>query len=324
MSKHAAVMAGNGYSRTAAPQQKESGSDAAGLVCAVVVSYFPGEELDALLQQLPAQVAQVVVIDNTPDATSASLLQKKKEFVPRVHHIANGHNAGIAVALNQGLSYAVEAGYKWIVTLDQDTDCLPDMVSTLVAVSRACGPAAAVIGGNYHDPRSGRTKVAAGERECFYEQKTVITSGSLIDVRFAVSIGGFREDYFIDQVDHEFCLRVRARGGKVVISCKPVMTHSVGREGGAKIPFLGALPRHPPLRKYYIARNTVVTVAQYWWREPQWCLRRMTRLLLGLGEMALLEEQRIDKVRAFFLGIVDGLSRRMGPCGRESILRLQQ
>ncbi|MGI0014597.1 MAG: glycosyltransferase family 2 protein, partial [Nitrososphaera sp.] len=172
---------------------------------------------------------------------------------------------------------------------------------------------------NYFDPQTDRIKVPTGQDADFLEQKTVITSGSLIDVRLAVASGGFREDYFIDQVDHEFCLRVRAHGQKVVISCKPVMTHSVGRPGGVQIPFLGVLPNHPPLRKYYIARNTVVTVAEYWRREPEWCLRRMVRLVLGLGLMALLEEHRFSKVRAFAAGVADGMRRRMGACGRKTI-----
>ena len=195
------------------------------------------------------------------------------------------------------------------------------MVSTLLGVSQACSPAPAVIGGNYLDPRSKHPKVAIGEAASFLVQKTVITSGSLVDVRLALAMGGFREDYFIDQVDHEFCLRARAHGHQVVISRKPVMTHSVGESGGVRIPVLGELPNHPPVRKYYIARNTVVTVMAYWWREPEWCLRRLARLLLGLGGMALLEKQGFTKVRAFVGGVADGLRGRMGPCTRESVLR---
>jgi rhamnosyltransferase len=155
----------------------------------------------------------------------------------------------------------------------------------------------------------------------FLEQKTVITSGCLVDVRQALSIGGFRADYFIDQVDHEFCLRARANGYIVIISRKPLMTHSVGRLGGARLPFLGVLPNHPPVRKYYIARNTVVTVASYWRKEPDWCLRRLVRLFLGLIEMALLEEHKVSKVCAFAGGVADGLRNRMGPCQRTPLLQ---
>ena len=289
-------------------------------VCAIVVTYFPDEGFDARLRSLLAQVSRVVVVDNTPQECEVPRLKQRLGSLAQVHVIDNHANLGIAAALNQGLQYALDAGYGWVVTLDQDTKCFPDMVHTLLAVAKACKPAPAVVGGNYVDARSNQTKVPVGDTEDFLAQKTVITSGSLVDVRLAVDMGGFREDYFIDQVDHEFCLRARARGRQVVISCKPVMSHSVGRPGGARVPFLGVLPNHPPVRKYYIARNTVVTLMAYWRREPEWCLRRLVRLLLGLGEMALLEDEGFRKARAFAGGVVDGLRGRMGPCRRQSIL----
>jgi len=291
------------------------------LVCAVVVTYFPDVEFNARLQLLLPQVAKVVVIDNTPEESAAARLKKTFQEMPKVLLIENRINAGISIALNQGLEYASKEGYEWILTLDQDTQCHPDMVDTLLKVSKACKPEPMVVGGNYLDPQNNRTKVRTGEDGDFLEQKTVITSGSLVDVRLAKAIGGFREDYFIDQVDHEFCLRARAHGYKVVISCKPVMTHSVGRSGGVRLPFLGVLPNHPPLRKYYIARNSVVTIAQYWRREPAWCLRRLVRLVFGLGYMAVLEENRSAKVRAFIAGIADGMFHRLGPCRRKWLSR---
>lgn len=294
-------------------------TEAADTVCAIVVAYFPDNEFAARIRQLLPQVERVVVVDNTPEEHVDFYLSKEFLDLAQVHLIENRANPGISVALNQGLEFALQAGFKWILTLDQDTQCYLDMVDTLLKVSRGSDSKLAVIGGNYLDPRNNETFVPTSEAKGFLEQTTVITSGCLVDTAVAAAIGGFREDYFIDQVDHEFCLRMRARGYKVVISRKPVMNHSVGRPGGAHLPFLGVLPNHPPLRKYYIARNTVVTVADYWRQEPAWCLRRLIRLLLGLWLMALLEEQSLSKVRAFMWGIVDGLHRRMGPCQRKSI-----
>lgn len=289
----------------------------AGSVCAVVVAFFPDQGLDERLSILLPQVEMLIVVDNTPEVSSSHLLKELLGDEARIHLIENQANVGIAAAMNQGLKLALSNECHWILTIDQDTQCDPDMVRTLRKVNEACEPKPAVIGGNYFDPRNGWPKVSVGESDEFFDQKTVITSGSLIDARIAAEIGGFREDYFIDQVDHEFCLRVRAHGYRVVISRKLVMEHSVGNTGGAKLPLLGTLPNHPPIRKYYITRNTVVILSEYWHQEPGWCLRRAIRLLLGLGLMALLEKQRIAKIRAFILGIVDGMCRHMGPCQRK-------
>lgn len=300
--------------RQTLPSTAFSPETAAEAVCAVVVTYFPDEGFAERLTSLLPQVDALVVVDNTPAPGCAQQLMALRKSVGQIRLIENHRNAGIAAALNQGLEHALQTGCKWLLTLDQDTRCYPDMVATLLQVHEACEPKAAVIGSNYFDSQNHQLKVpAGGETECL-EQKTVITSGSLVDADVAQAVGGFREDYFIDQVDHEFCLRVRTHGYRVVISRKPVMEHSVGGPGGARLPLLGILPNHPPLRKYYIARNTVVTVVKYWRSEPDWCLRRSVRLLLGLLLMSTLEKQRLAKVRAFAAGFMDGVCRRMGPC----------
>ena len=288
-------------------------------ICAVVVAYFPDEGFEARLQTILPQVGRLVIVDNTPDTISLSP-EIIAAWGERLHSIANHTNRGVAAALNQGLEYASQQGYPWVLTLDQDTQCYPNMLTILGNVYDDCIHRPAVIGSNYLDPRNHKPKVPPHGNKCL-EQKTVITSGSLVDAGVARAAGGFREDYFIDQVDHEFCLRVRAHGYRVVISREPVMAHSVGRPGGVDVPFLGILPNHPPLRKYYIARNTVVTISTYWRQEPEWCLRRFVRLILGLGYMAVLEENRLAKVWAFTAGIADGIFRRLGPCRRKWLLR---
>ena len=101
-----------------------------------------------------------------------------------------------------------------------------------------------------------------------------------------------------------------------MISRRPVMEHSVGEIGGAWLPLLGHLPRHSPLRKYYVARNSLATIADYWRGEPDWCLRRAIRLVAGLVLMVLLERQRQAKGRAFLAGVADAIRGRMGPCRR--------
>lgn len=292
-------------------------------VCAVVVAYYPDVDFAARLGRILPQVAMLVMVDNTPEPVGLSA-DFMSQWHERLHCITNVGNQGIAAALNQGLAYATQMVYPWILTLDQDTLCYPDMVDILGSVYELSSPAATVIGSNYYDPQNGRAKICANSILGWRDQTTVITSGCLVNTAVAWKIGGFREDFFIDQVDHEFCLRMRSHGYRVVITTKPTMTHSVGQTGGVRLPLLGVLPNHPPLRKYYIARNTIVTVAAYWRSEPDWCIRRMVRLFLGLIEMATLEDERESKVRAFVAGVIDGVRSQMGPCRNEAVLRRGQ
>jgi len=284
-------------------------------VGAVVVAYHPDEELIGRIAAMQPQFAAVLIVDNTPeearDARLSSLAQANPD---KIHLIQNPENLGVGAALNQGLTWAHSRGLTWLVTLDQDSRIYPDLVETLTAIANSLASRPMVVGGNYLDPRNGSLDAPREGPLPFEVRKTVITSASLVSVEAALAIGGFRADFFIDQLDHEFCLRARRHGYQILISRKPVMEHSVGEAGGVRLPFLGTLPNHSPLRKYYITRNSLVTIGEYWREEPDWCARRLARLLLGLLLLGLLEKNRVRKVRAFLAGMADALHGRMGRC----------
>lgn len=290
-------------------------------VAAVVVTYFPDSGLRERLAELLPQVGFLIVVDNTPLGQSDSSVEALVPADEGVCLLRNAANRGVAAALNQGLEAARARGFLWLLTMDQDSRSDPDLVRTLCRIRDLCVPTPRVVGANYRDLRNGRTKVRDGAVEDALEQKTVITSGSLVDVEFAFAIGGFRDDFFIDQLDHEFCLRVRARGGRVVIGRRPVMNHSVGEAGGAWLPGLGFLPNHSPLRKYYMVRNSLVTVAAYWRSEPDWCFRRMVRLVCGICMIPFVEDRRWMKLRAALAGVTDAWKGVLGPCGHAWLSR---
>ena len=157
------------------------------LVCAVVVTYHAEEEVLSRITTLLGQVALIIVVDNTP---GEGALRGLKDFDSSVCLVENKANLGIASALNTALAMAQKKGFHWILTLDQDTRCDPDMVSVLLKISASCGEGYAVIGSNYFDPRSNRSKVTESNCKEWKEQKTVITSGSLVERYKSTFSGG--------------------------------------------------------------------------------------------------------------------------------------
>ena len=293
-------------------------------ICAVIVTYFPDDELISLLASVLPQVEALVVVDNSPENAQIQLQDLLSTTTNNIHLIKNDSNIGIAAAMNIGLETTIQLGCRWMLTLDQDTQCKSDMSDTLLHIHKTCNPTPSVVGSNYFDARNERMEVNESISTDWLERETVITSGSLIEASTAQQAGGFREEFFIDQVDHEFCLRMRAKGHVVVISRKSIMTHSVGMDGGPWLPVLGYLPNHSPLRKYYVSRNSIRLIIEYFWKEPEWCLRRLTRLLLGLLLAATLEKNRLAKIHAFINGFTDGIRSNMGPCRHDWIHKTEQ
>ena len=250
------------------------------------------------------------------DGSSAARVQQLYEMAARsgVHLIPNPHNEGLARALNLGTRWAADHGYQWILQLDQDTTVEPDIVEALAQVFRHdnAPQSIAVIGSNYINKVTGRPGSALSEFIAT-DEIVVLTSGSLLFVNAFRVVGGFRDDFFIDCVDFEYCLRARARGFRVVMTSRPVMSHAVGhltqhRFFGRQI----SAANHSPERRYFIARNSLIIARQYLSQEPRWILKYLSSLLKLVIVICLFEKGRIAKLRCIFRGCVDGLSGRMG------------
>jgi rhamnosyltransferase len=287
-------------------------------ICAVIVTYFPDSEFVDRLAKISAQVGKAVVVDNGSPASCVAGL-KKLNSRSGVHVILNQSNEGIAWALNAGVRWAEAQRFRWILTLDQDTLVSSDMVDTFetITCSYPHPERLAIIGSNYQD------KV---NRKLFFEpdagtdsfpcHKTVsvLTSGSLVSVDAYNAIGGFRDDFFVDCVDHEFCLHARARGFDVVVTSKPVMQHEIGhltehRFCGRKV----RASNHSPLREYYRTRNSVALIREYLASEPRWMLRYLWAWFKSLVFMFLFEKQRMEKMRNIVRGCLDGVLGKTGP-----------
>ena len=131
-------------------------------------------------------------------------------------------------------------------------------------------------------------------------------------------LGRFREDFFIDAIDHEFCLRARQAGYRVGVNLFPSMDHKIGFALPHDDWVARIIPyRHHPVRKYTIARNTLRLILEYAFREPSWSLRRTTSLIVELLSIIFLEPEKGRRLRAFLHGLRDGWRNRMGPIPSE-------
>jgi len=287
-----------------------------GNICAIVVTYDPDVGVALRLQGIAGQVAGLVVVDNSADDAVAGALRSVTDRLG-AHLVVNAENLGIAAALNLGVRWAVAQGYRWVLTLDQDSAPLPSLVAGLVTAFHASdlGDRLGAVGANYVDASTStpthRTSWFRGRtwREC----PTVITAGTLLSLRAFATVGPFRDAFFIDSVDHDYCLRLRALGSRVIVTRDALLVHSVGDYERVRV--LGmeiAHSIHPPARRYYITRNRLVLIGEYALKEPRWALGQIRRLIQDTLLMLLFERARRRKVVAMGLGAWHFLRRRLG------------
>ena len=297
--------------RTSPKGLKAPSSDSVALI---TVTYCPSATFVLNLTSAAAQFVHVIVVDNTEIAEPIlDGLDESKFDV-----IFNDRNVGLGEALNIGCRRAMDLGYEWALTLDQDTQLLPNFLRNMLLAWDSAALPAVVLGSNYYNVVRSENRIESSDLPKAIGQTTVITSGSLTHLPTWSDIGMFRGDYFIDSIDHEFCLRVRKNGYEVAISCQVGMKQYIGEETGYKGKVPRFLPyRHSHWRKYTASRNTIRTVMDYAWQEPLWVCKRMLDLFFELLAILLVEPKKASRLKAFWLGVAHGLQGRLGVAPEE-------
>lgn len=283
----------------------------------IVVSYHPDDSFRQNLLSASHQFDLIIVVAN-----SISDQDYLAEFeADTFEFIQNETNEGLGNGLNAGCALALERGFQWAVTLDQDTELYPDFLNSMLEAWQVSRPLTAVMGSNYFNVSRSRFRVPPTDFPQVREQVTVITSGCLTHLPTWSAIGEFRGDYFIDSIDHEFCLRARRAGFVVAINSRPGMSHNIGDELEYRASIARFLPyRHSVLRKYTSARNSTKTVIDYALREPLWGIKKLADILLQLIGILFFEPDKVLRLRACFLGVMHGCKGRLGSVP-ESLLR---
>jgi rhamnosyltransferase len=279
-------------------------------VCAVIVTYKPGPTLVDNIVAVAAQVGHVVVVDN---GSSIETERSFDELVTRLgcKVIHNHRNLGIAAALNLGVQYALQAGFEWICTFDQDSRVCDRFVAEMLeAYERAPHPdKVALLAPQYTDRESGASLRLKRSRDG--EILTAMTSGSMMPSSTVQKLGSFDESLYIDAVDIEFCLRAR-RSGMVILQTPAVLLHSLGKTTYHR--WLGlrfGVTNHCAGRRYYMTRNRLRLLIRYASDWP-WSWREGSTMLLDAAKIILAENNKWKKFRAMATGTADAIRGRVG------------
>ncbi|MCJ2016107.1 glycosyltransferase family 2 protein [Methylobacterium sp. E-065] len=242
------------------------------------------DQVERVLAQAAAGGATVIAFDNGGLAAGDA----GRLVHAGVILLSEGHNVGIAAALNRIAASARDAGAETLLLLDQDAEPPGDLAAGLLAALgelRRAGIRAAVVG-PVPAPAPGHKAPAYPRRPGIPDQgapapvQFLATSGSLIDLAAFDRIGPFRADFFIDGVELEWCFRAWSLGYGCYCARDVGIPHRVG--GGVIRAFGIAMPRQPLFRMATYLRNAV-----YAWRLPhvplRWKLAQAAYLPLQAG-----------------------------------------
>ncbi len=279
------------------------------VVVAVVPTYRPeAADLEAILHVLAANEVPVVLADDASPCTfDATLRSAAAQGVTLIRH---RRNAGIARSLNDGLRHARRLGATWLLTVDQDStltiDYLPALLRACAEAERVLGPGAigAVAAGSIDDD-SGQLAYPVRRAGGLATTEEVIQTGTLWSVHGLSLIGGFDESLAIDGVDAAACVRLRARGLRIVLAPGLSLGHRVG--SGRQVRVLGRAvlaSGHPPARRTTIVRNRLRLLPEEFAQSPRQAFRTMRRLAMNTLLAVTIEEDRWRKAKASARGLL--------------------
>lgn len=285
--------------------------------CAVIVTYHPPADLAEAVRRLAGQVDSVVVVDNASGEEYAPQLESIASM-ERCTLVRGSRNLGIAAGFNAGVRLALEAGYDWVATFDQDSRIPAGYFDALLATLHAHPDPSrvALLAPRLKDPVTG-LHGSHGSGLCgvpYEEVPVTISSGCLLRSSVFGKVGLFDEALFMDYVDHEFCLRLRGAGYLLLESTLAVLEHRIGATSRHAI--LGRpvkVTNHSPLRRYYMTRNRLVLYRRYGTRFASWALNDFCCMLKELAGVILFEQEKTEKVRMMLLGMFHGVMGRLGP-----------
>ncbi len=277
-------------------------------IAACVILYNPGESVIDNIQSYIEHVGKLYLIDNSE---SASLdFQKTYNSLPKTMIVQDGFNEGIAKRLNQACQLALQDGFGYLLTMDQDSFFDESIVKKYFSCIQLylSKEKVAMFGVNYEQ------KIFNADCN-FSKVKVLITSGSVINLSNYKNIGGFDENLFIDFVDTDYCFKSILKGYELVQFSSIYMHHEIGtttQHRSLKNMKLSTRSIHSSIRLYYMTRNFLYLQNKYKEQFKQEFSVHKKDLLNRIKNKLLYKSNRLQTLKMLIKAYIDYKKYKMG------------
>lgn len=272
-------------------------------IAGVVVLYNSHSNVLKNIDTYINQIAVLYVVDNSPIINEIL----KKNFIAnkKIIYCHLGGNMGIASALNWAANRAIENGFSFLLTMDDDTSIPTDMIEKMVSFwNQNCG-LIGILSGVHHE-----TPDEVIYRKVMY----TLTSGNILSLAAYKKVGSFRSDFFIDHVDHEYGLRLNKSGYCVIEVPSIRLKHKLGRRKQVNVGSFEVIKygTHDPVRQYYFARNGFYLSVKYIDFYPKFFFTYIAEMMKRVFKALFLDEKKLSRIIMIVNGIHDGIIGHLG------------
>jgi rhamnosyltransferase len=276
------------------------------LLSGCVIIYNPKAFIIGNIKSYLNYLDVLYIIDNS-EIADLQLINSLISISSRIIYVPQNKNIGVASAFNVAAGMAVTAKYGWLLTMDQDS-YFPegeffDIWSSVADDDDKVGLLAASYTNKYDRWQKEYSKH-------FNEIHFAVSSGNIINLGAWDIVKGFEDKLFIDEVDHDYCLRLRKNNYKILISKNVLMQHMVGEFYEPAKNNLSTKEKfvlHNPVRYYYMSRNVLFVCKKYFFVDFKFVLGRLFYLIKLFGKILLYYPDKMTYLKFFLKGITDFL-----------------
>ena len=274
----------------------------------VVILYHPDtEDLIENIKTYINNITTLLVFDNS-ELYNKELEISLVNISDKIKFTHFGENQGIAKRLNQAIEYATKSNASFLLMMDQDSSFrLGDFVSYVAAIKSSLVENVAQFGINC---QPAFTPVSDSPQSVI----SLITSGSVLNLKHIQQVGMFNENLYIDFVDTEFSHRINNKGFINLQFTNIILKHSIGNriEARSLFTFKKSLRIiHSPIRVYYIIRNGLYLL--YSNKECTSIQKKDIKRTMMVVKNDFIYNTQLFKVYKYALiGVWDFLTKKMG------------
>lgn len=248
------------------------------------------------------QVDKIILVDNSDSKQTTNFIHNIL-CNNKIEYINNDGNKGIANALNRAVEYCLNNDIEWLLTLDQDSICPYNIISTYEKYKLIEDVSIICCSVNYNNQEIVDATKSVNRKYTYV--KTCITSASYINVNDCSMVGGFDERMFIDMVDFEYCYRIIKRRKKILQTNEVLLDHQLGELNLKHIGNVNVhVGGHSAFRKYYMGQNLIYCYRKH----PEYfsaffCIKKILKLIF---KTLFYENEKQKKIIAIIKGMKNG------------------
>lgn len=270
-------------------------------ICGVVTLYNPTEKNISNIASYINGLDCLFVVDNSPIYDSARFAFA--EGSDKVKLLSFGKNIGIGAALNLAVIQANKLGYEWLLTMDQDSFFNKFQFEKYIMSCLMMSEDNVALFSPVHDQKD----YVDSDVIRYDSVEAVSTSGNLLNLAIIEKIGFFNEQLFIDSVDHDYCLRARILGYRIIRTKNICLYHKIGED------YIGSMFKirkktfyiHSPKRMYFIMRNALYLRREYGQYYPEYTKAYVKRIFERASKCVRYTDRRSEYLKYIVKGILD-------------------